>query len=327
MVRRTTSLGVVVLALAGCNHDAGGGSPFDAGEGGTASVPTTAGSDDGIGTTAASTGDDAGDTGSTGDPGVSSSGGGSSGGEPTEPCTTLDVLVVIDDSDAMADEQAKLTAALPAFMTAVDAALPGVMHAIHLGVITTDDAGLVVETATACGFASGAHWMGMGEALATEIACASAVGVAGDPDERPMQRAIEAISGDLVQPDAWNAGFLQSGGPLVLVVVTDEEDDLEPLTEWGSPGDPPDWVEAIAASKGGYVQNVVALSLVGIDAPNACPGPWDGSEGAEPAPRLRAFTESFPHHAVGDACAAEYGTFFTAAVAEVTAACAAHVPE
>jgi len=149
----------------------------------------------------------------------------------------------------------------------------------------------------------------------------------GDPDERPMQWAADALSPAMQGPGGFNGGFLREQGPLVVVVVTDEEDDLEAITQWGSPGDPADWVLAIAASQGGVVQNVIPLLLVGVEAPNACPNPWNGIDGAEVAPRLAAFAESFPRNAVGDLCASEYTTFFNAAVPEIAAACAAWVPE
>ena len=70
----------------------------------------------------------------------------------------------------------------------------------------------------------------------------------------------------------------------------------------------------------------VVLSLIGTEKPNACPEfQWDGSEGAEIAPRLREFTESFPRNAVGDVCAAEYGTFLDGVVPQIVQACQNYV--
>lgn len=262
----------------------------------------------------------------------SSSGEESSTGEiMTEACTTLDVLIVIDNSDTMAEEQAKLGLALGPFFTMLDAQLPGVMQSIHVGVITTDAPEFVTANPMqACTpYASGATWMAFGETLTTEVTCAAAQGTMGDPDERPMQWAIEALSPELQGQGGVNEGFLRESGPLVMIVVTDEEDDFEELTEWGSEGDPPDWVDALAATQDGHVQDVIPLFLIGIDPPNECPPfQWNGLEGAELAPRLREAAESFPHNAVGDACAADYTDFLTVAgIAQIVDACNFWVPE
>jgi len=321
-------LGVLALfAVLGCRAGEGGG--FDFGEGGSTGVidPTLGGSSSGTDeTTGGSESSDGGEDEST--DGGSEDEGTTGEPPPTVQCTTLDILVVVDNSDTMAEEQAKLTQALPQFIASVQSQLPDVMGSIHVGVLATDSPLFVTATpaATCTPYASGANWLAAGETLATELACATSLGVAGDPDERPMQMTIEALSPEQLGTEGFHDGFLREAGPLVIVLVTDEEDDLEPETEWGSEGDPADWVTAIAASKGGWVQDVVVLSLVGHDKPNACPEyQWNGVDGAELAPRLIEFTESFPRHAVGDPCAMEYTTFLNAAAAQVVEACGNYV--
>lgn len=313
----------------GCN--AGEGGDFGFGDGGTGSATVTegtTGSDGSSGTAVGASSSEGGDGTGTGE----STGGGadeSTGELPTVPCTTLDILLVIDNSDTMAEEQAKLTTAIGPFIAMAQSQLPGVMGSIHVAVLSTDSPDFVTSStaATCLPFASGANWMAYGDTLSTELACASDLGVAGDPDERPMQMTIDALSPEQLGLEGFNEGFLREDGPLVIVVVTDEEDDLEEVTEWGSPGDPADWVEAVAAVKGGYPQDVVVLSLVGIEKPNDCPEyQWNGMDGAELSPRLVEFTESFEHSAVGDVCAGEYGNFLNAAVAQLVAACAEYVP-
>lgn len=325
---------MALVGLLGCRAGEGGG--FDFGEGGdtTAAIdPTLTGS-----TTVPAETTDAAETDESGteDDGSSSDGGSSEGdtstGEPlpTVPCTTLDILVVVDNSDTMAEEQAKLTQALPPFVANLQTQLPDVMGSIHVGVLATDSPLFVTTTpaATCTPYASGANWLAAGETLATELACATALGTAGDPDERPMQMAIEALAPEMLGTEGFHDGFLREAGPLVIVVLTDEEDDFEEETEWGSEGDPADWVTAIAAPKGGYTQDVVVLSLVGHDKPNECPDyQWNGLDGAELAPRLVEFTESFERHALGDPCAVEYTTFLNDAAVQVVQACAEYVPQ
>ncbi|MBX7077979.1 MAG: hypothetical protein K1X88_02255 [Nannocystaceae bacterium] len=314
----------------GCHAEGEGGS-FDFGQT-TGTGGTTAPTGTSSGSTSTS-GSGSGESSSSGGSSSSSSTGAdesSSGGLPTEPCTGLDILVVIDNSDTMAEEQAKLGMALSPFIAQLNEQLPGIVGSIQVGVITTDAPQMVVAnpTMTCTPYASGTNWMSFGPTLATELACASAVGTMGDPDERPMQMAIESLGVELVGDGGFNEGFLREGAPLLLLILSDEEDDFEAITEWGSQGDPADWVDALAATQGGYVQNVIPLALVGTDPPNACPPfQWDGVTGAEIATRIAEFVDAFPHGGVGDICAAEYMTFLGGAVADVVAACNAHVPE
>lgn len=249
---------------------------------------------------------------------------------PTQACTTLDVLIVIDNSDTMAEEQVRFGVAIAPFLTLLNQQLPGIAGSIHIAVLTTDAPEFVTSTPamTCTPYSSGASWMTFGPDTMTELACATAVGTAGDPDERPLQMTIEALSPEMQGIDGANEGFLRESGPLVILFLTDEEDDFEEVTEWGSVGDPADWVDAIAATQDGHVQDVVPLSLVGTDPPNACPPyQWNHVDGAEIATRIIEFTESFPRQAVGDLCAVEYTTFLNSAVAAVTTACNQWVPE
>ena len=327
----TNGFSASVLALAcvvGCK--AGDDGEFDFGDGSTGPTMLTVGESGEVDTSSS------GAMGSTEDDGADESSGSDESGEesstgeplPTVPCTTLDILVVVDNSDTMTQEQAKLGTALAPFVALAQSQLPGVMSSIHVAVLTTDAPEFVTSTplAQCTPYASGASWMAYGETLTTELACALALGVDGDADERPVQMTIEALAPERIGLGGVNEGFLREDGPLVIVLVTDEEDDFEAETEWGSTGDPADWVTAIAAAKGGYEQDVVVLSLVGTEKPNACPDEqWNGMDGAEIAPRLVELTESFPHHAVGDVCAAEYDTFFTAAVPQLVDACGSYV--
>jgi len=320
----------LALVLAACQ--AGDDGDFDFGDGSTGLSPLTMGetgepatgssegtgdsTDDGVGEESSDAGEDTGDESSTGEP------------LPTVPCTTLDILVVIDNSDTMAQEQAKLATALGPFIAMAQSQLPGVMDSIHVAVLATDAPDFVTSTPAAecTPYASGASWMALGPTLDAELACATALGVEGDADERPVQMTIEALAPEQLGLGGAHEGFLREEGPLVVVLVTDEEDDFEEETEWGSEGDPADWVAAIAATKGGYEQDVVVLALVGTEKPNACPDyQWNGVDGAELAPRLIELTESFPRHAVGDVCAAEYGTFLTGAMPQIVEACGSYV--
>jgi hypothetical protein len=322
------SAGLAALLL-GCNAGASDDG-FDfatdtAASSGTAgssggSTDTTAGSETGEPTTTAAdsgSGTDGGSESSTGEP------------PPAVPCTGVDIVFVVDNSNPMLEEQIRLRATALAFVQQVAASIPTLVDGINIGVITTDDELFVQATAEACGpYEGGNNWMvSSSTVLATELECALSVGADGSPNERPMDMLIASLSDDNLVPGGFHDGFLRESALLMVVLVTNEEDELEIDTSWGSAGDPPDWVAAVASRKGGWEHDVVVLSLLGLDKPNACPDfQWDGTEGAQVSPRLAEFTQAFPQGAVGDICAQEYATFMLGVVPGVVAACANYTP-
>ncbi len=266
---------------------------------------------------------------STGDSGEDS---GSSTTEelpPAEPCTAIDMIFVVDNSDPMLEEQIRLRATALAFIQQVEASTPTLMEDINIGVLTTDDDLFVQPSGEGCDvpYEGGANWMVSSSlALQTELECALNVGAAGSPNERPMDMLIASLADENLQPGQFHNGFLREDALLVVVLVTNEEDEVEDDTSWGSAGDPASWVAAMAERKG-YANNVVVLSLLGMPKPNACPDfQWDGTEGAQVSPRLIEFTESFPQGTVGDICEQEYATFMLGVVPGVAAACASYIP-
>lgn len=318
---------MVPLALAACNAGTSGdGFDFSTETNGPVTTSGSAGSTTnatgGSGTTEATT--------NAADSGSSSAGSESSGGDvPVVPCTGIDLVFVVDDSEPMLEEQIRLRASALAFIQQLTSSIPTLADGINIGVITTDDALFVQANAEACGpYEGGNNWMlGSSTVLPTELECALNVGVAGSPNERPMDMLIESLSDENLTPGGFHAGFLREEALLVVVLVTNEEDDFEVETSWGSAGDPATWVAAMAERKGGYAKNVVVLSLLGIEKPNACPEfQWDGTEGAQLSPRLVELTESFPQGAVGDICAQEYATFLLGVVPGVVAACGNYSP-
>lgn len=247
---------------------------------------------------------------------------------PAEPCTAVDILFVVDNSEPMLEEQIRLRASALAFVQQVQSTIPTLVEDIHIGVITTDDETFVQTNAVDCGpYSGGNNWMvASSKNLSTELECALTVGVGGSPNERPMQMLTDAFADELVEPGGFHNGFLREEALLVVVLVTNEEDEIEADTRWGSPGDPTQWADDVSALKGGWANDVVMLSLVGLDEPNACAGPWDGTEGAQYSPRLIEFTEAFPLGAAGDICEQEYASFLLGAVPGVAAACEGYIP-
>lgn len=249
-------------------------------------------------------------------------------------CDTIDLLFVIDDSYSMADEQANLVASVPSFIAGITEVL-GAGTDYRVGVVTTDDyafnapgctrlGDLVTQTggeassAAICGpFAEGQPFMTDADDLAASFACTAAVGVSGASDEKPMDALTVLLAR---QGSPCNADFVREDAVLVIVLITDEEDDGD------SDLDPGDWYDAVVAAKSGDASRVMVLSLIGLDEPNACAGPWDGAAGAEYAPRLAEFTERFAHGVVGDVCAADYGPYFAELLGDVATECTSASP-
>lgn len=334
--RATTCAGVAVaaaLAITGCGDSGDDGFDFNtggptAGSGSATTPTTTAGTGDESGTGDSGGSDSAATTMMDDTAGSDDSGsGGSDDGPvivPGEPCIGVDMIFVVDNSETMAEEQARLVGAASAWVNQVNTNVPSGMDGFHIGVLTTDDSNFRTTdgAGTACMFESGQAWMELGPNLGTELACALAQGIDGDVDERPIQMLLDSLSDDKLMPGGAHEGFLREDALLVVVILTDEEDDLERPQGWGSPGEPAQWVQTISDRKGGYPQNVVVLSLLGHDPPNACPPfQWDGMTGAEIAPRLIEFTQSFPAGAYSDVCELEYNSFLSGVVAGVAGAC------
>lgn len=184
-----------------------------------------------------------------------------------------------------------------------------------------------------CGVEDGLHYLTDAQPNLEEVfECIATVGTGGDGREVQMQSVTESV-GTQAEAGQCNEGFLRDDAILVVTLVTDEEDDPNDGgdNDPNSPGDPTSWREAIVAAKHGNVDAIVALGLVGdSDLPGSeCP-PHDpaSGDGAEPAPRLRAFVESFGDRGVvGSVCADDYGPFFLDAVSDIDDACDEFIPE
>jgi hypothetical protein len=265
-----------------------------------------------------------------------------------EGCDKVDLLFIIDNSGSMADEQVNIAASVPGFVEGIQNTLAEA-DSYNVGVITTDaysgNAGgytaigsLVTQTsgtdssnAVCTPFADGFRFMTQNDDLDVKFACAARPGTSGDGDERPMDAVRAALSPALNAGGACNAGFLRDDALLVLVFITDEEDDHETIPFFGitlgSAGHPPDWFADIVARKAGIEENIVVLSLVGHPKPNACPAnQWDGFDGAEIATRIIEFTNMFTHGFIGDVCAPSYTAFFDEAISVIDTACSGFTP-
>jgi hypothetical protein len=184
-----------------------------------------------------------------------------------------------------------------------------------------------------CGFARpGQRYMTSSQAdLPNTFACVARVGISGCGHERPMHAMVQAV-GPLSASGQCNQGFLRDDAILVVTVITDEAEDGSYGGDLNSPGDPTSWKQALVQAKGGDERAAVVLALVGdSDLPSpVCtqkdPSSATGVAGAEPAPSLREFADSFEFGNWSSVCAASYVPFFETAIGVIEDACDVFIP-
>ena len=155
--------------------------------------------------------------------------------------------------------------------------------------------------------------------LDTTFACVAEVGITGSGDEQTMEALGSAISESMTSEGGCNQGFIRDDALLVVSIITDEEDDPEFQTGFGSDGDPGQWYQAVVDRKGGNPDNAVVLALVGPRPPDDCPPllkSVNAVDGAEVAERILQFTDMFPFGFVGPVCSDNYKSFFDQACDE-----------
>ena len=254
------------------------------------------------------------------------------------PCQKIDFLFVIDDSGSMADEQRRLIEGFPGFIENIGAAIS--KYDYHMMVVTT--AAPMGEPDDTCETQVGAGHLGLPEArscgliageggqryadedvedIVSMFSCVATVGTRGSGFETPIWAMAQAITTQS-NPGGCNEGFLRDDAILVVTMITDEEDRND------SPGDPALWKEVMVGAKNGDEKAVVMLGLLGdTDLDDGLCEPFnEQGDGAEAAPRLRRFFESFEFGSWESVCSDDYAPFFNAAVADIGEACLDFTP-
>ncbi len=164
---------------------------------------------------------------------------------PLEPSRNIDILFMIDNSGAMAEEQAALVASFDRFIDVLSGTegLPN----LHIGVVSSDvgagsygsdkcegsgDNGALQNTpAGNCsppddayivdnGNGDGSRTRNYQGALADTFSCIAQLGLSGCTFEQPL----ESLKRALEPSNSGNAGFLRDDAWLVLVLLTNEDD-------------------------------------------------------------------------------------------------------
>jgi cysteine-rich repeat protein len=179
----------------------------------------------------------------------------------------VDLLFVTDDSASMAAAQAALAATAPSIVDA----LVGRGADFHLGVVTTD-----MNNGARSGRLLGmpAVLDANTPALADVLAMRLAPGTMGDGQaEQGITAAVAAVTAPLATTD--NVGFLRPGADLVIVILSDEDDQ-------GPRSDLAAVIRELRGASGSGRARVIGI--VGPTSGGACSGP---SGQATRAPRYR----------------------------------------
>lgn len=198
---------------------------------------------------------------------------GTAEGGGDEQCSGVDLLFVIDNSPSMSPNIENLVANFPAFIDGIQFDLEA-DQGYHVGITTTDEEfkqdgidpeceflGTLVEYSDAgyCGpYAQGANFMTEADDLESTFGCAADLGSGGSGKKIAAEAAMNAVGVTNSLPKGCNPGFIRDDAMLVVVIITDEEDNQE----GDSLGDPEDW-HAYFATRKGVETKVVVLSIVG----------------------------------------------------------------
>jgi hypothetical protein len=138
-----------------------------------------------------------------------------------------------------------------------------------------------------------------------------------------MEAMVQAVTSG-TEADTCNEGFLRDDAILVVTFITDEDDNVG-----DSAGTPAGWKQTLISAKNGDENAIVVLGLFGDnDQPGGiCQDLAGGTDGAEAAPRLREFVDSFGDKGFfGSVCAPSYDEFFQEAVGLIDVTCDEFIP-
>lgn len=208
-------------------------------------------------------------------------------------CEKVDFLFIVDNSISMEEQQVALIASFPNFISTIQSTIKAGSN-YHIMVVDTDEETRCTPQScqsaphsTCVGYACNTnfepcdntlgagvlHPAGQGASnklcqlvgderyiveaepdKTTSFACVAQVGLAGHPEERPMDALVAAMASEINAPGGCNAGFLRDDAILVITFISDD-----PNVE--DAGLPQDWYDAVVAAKGGNADAVAVLGF------------------------------------------------------------------
>jgi hypothetical protein len=245
------------------------------------------------------------------------------GGETFASCKHIDVVIAVDNSSSMTEEKDALREiAFPGFAQAL-INVAGGLDDFRVGVLDACPSPANFHTrgvSGSCNFSSGKAWMeSTSPALVDEFKCVGDIDSSdmlcgGDSDdEQSATAAATSLEPDWLGAGKANEGFLRDDALLVVVAITDEDE--QPTPESSAQ----EVYDRLTAIKGGDVKKMVFL---GIGGASDCENGAYGS--ADEATKLRAVTDLFIADQRGvfwDLCQGNLDQGLTQALTTIDAAC------
>jgi hypothetical protein len=280
-------------------------------------------------------------------------GGDGTGGELG--CEKVDLLFVVDDSASMSDNQDKLTNAFPSFMQTVDQELvieKGIDY--RVGVISAEMAGpdmcllgfLCADGHRGrlqhgpdrldCSDVPAGRWIETGpvDQVAAEFTCIASM-EGQDFRESPLEAMRAALVDRVNDQEAYNAGFLRADALLVVVIISDEDDQsVWMVPEMWNPLDPfalgpaapvVDYWDQLVELKGGEPSRIVTMAIAPPENDD-CGGTSEDPDGVA-SPRIHEFLGySEPNAYWTNICENDYTSALQEALDVIEASCDEFVP-
>jgi hypothetical protein len=249
-------------------------------------------------------------------------GSGGNNGESFATCKHVDVVIALDNSSSMKEEKdAMRDIAFPGFATSL-INVAGGLDDFRVGVLDACNRPANFHTrglGGSCDFQGGNVWMDSSSGnLVNEFKCvgdidSSDMQCTGDSDdEQPATSAAEALEPAWTGPGMPNAGFLRDDALLVVVAITDEDEQPVPGADAQAVYD------RLVAIKG----DVNKMVFLGIGGASSCANGAYGS--AKQATKLKNVTQKFIDQQRGvfwDLCQGNLDQGLTQALSVINSAC------
>jgi hypothetical protein len=267
-----------------------------------------------------------GPTSGTGPPGIDAqqAGSGADAGVVVvdEACKHVDVVIAVDNSASMSAEKSALRdVAFPGFATAL-LNISGGIQDFRVGVLDACKTPANLHTwgvGGPCFFSGGHAWMeSTSPNLVNEFKCVGDVDSSDmlctgeNDDEQPVSTAYTALGFEWSGPGKPNDGFLRTDALLVVIAITDEDEQPIPAAT------AQEIYDRLVAIKAGDVNKIVFL---GIGGSMVCDGLYGHARDAD---TLREITKLFADKGRGvfwDLCQGDLQTGLTQALMTIESAC------
>ncbi len=218
-----------------------------------------------------------------------------------EPASAVDILWVIDDSNSMAEEQARVADGFESFILSIEETNID----FQLGVITTD---MDLDNEQRAQLMGNPRVLTADDNYVQQFKNLVQVGTDGSDKEKGLSAALEALSEPMISGD--NIGFLRDDAILSIIFVSDENDCSDDEALSGEPSTAcyeeaerlipiTEFIYNFRGLKGPSGMRVLASAIIGPKVADGCEGSWPGH-------RYAALAEGLGGK-VGNICDDDYG--------------------